>query len=105
MHPRRANQAALRLIRMEEPPKAVPITHGLESRPDVLALGSIQGGKARSIASAAVAERVGIRGLLADRGVRYVIGLALLVMTGFGLVLPILPLFGRSFGVDYGTAS
>jgi MFS family permease len=62
-------------------------------------------GKAGPIASGPVAERVGIRELLADRGVRSVIGLALLVMTGFGLVLPILPLFGRSFGVDYGTAS
>lgn len=47
----------------------------------------------------------GIREILADRGVRAVIGLALLVMGGFGLVLPVLPLFARSFGVDYGSAS
>jgi MFS family permease len=52
-----------------------------------------------------VAERVGIQEILADRGIRAVIGIALLVMTGFGLILPVLPLFGRSFGVDYGTAS
>jgi DHA1 family multidrug resistance protein-like MFS transporter len=52
-----------------------------------------------------VAERVGIREILADRGVRAVIGLALLVMGGFGLVLPVLPLFARSYGVDYGSAS
>jgi MFS family permease len=52
-----------------------------------------------------MAERVGIREILEDRGVRAVIGLALLVMAGFGLVLPVLPLFARSFGVDYGSAS
>jgi MFS transporter, DHA1 family, multidrug resistance protein len=52
-----------------------------------------------------VAERVGIRDILEDRGVRAVIGLALLVMAGFGLVLPVLPLFARSFGGDYGSAS
>jgi MFS transporter, DHA1 family, multidrug resistance protein len=52
-----------------------------------------------------VAERVGIREILEDRGVRAVIGLALLVMAGFGLVLPVLPLFARSFGVGYGSAS
>lgn len=48
---------------------------------------------------------MGIREILEDRGVRAVIGLALLVMAGFGLVLPVLPLFARSFGVDYGSAS
>jgi MFS transporter, DHA1 family, multidrug resistance protein len=52
-----------------------------------------------------VAERVGIREILEDRGVRAVIGLAFLVMAGFGLVLPVLPLFARSFGVGYGSAS
>ncbi len=52
-----------------------------------------------------MAEQAGIREILADRGVRAVIGLALLVMAGFGLVLPVLPLFARSFGVDYGSAS
>jgi len=52
-----------------------------------------------------VGDHVGIRAILADRGVRTVIGLTLLVMTGFGIVLPVLPLFGRSFGVGYGTAS
>jgi len=50
-------------------------------------------------------ERVGIREILADRAVRSIVGLALLVMAGFGLVLPVLPLYARSFGVDYGAAS
>ncbi|HEX2504656.1 MAG TPA: MFS transporter [Gaiellaceae bacterium] len=50
-------------------------------------------------------ERVRIREILEDRGVRAIIALALLVMFGFGLVLPVLPLFARSFGVGYGAAS
>lgn len=52
-----------------------------------------------------MAGDVPIRELLADRGVRSITGLALLAMTGFGMVLPILPLYARSFGVGYGAAS
>jgi MFS family permease len=51
------------------------------------------------------AESVGIRDIAGDRRVRAITGLALLVMTGFGLVLPVLPLYARSFGVGYGAAS
>jgi MFS family permease len=42
--------------------------------------------------------------ILADRSVAAIIVLALLVNLGTGMVLPILPLFARSFGVDYGEA-
>ena len=49
-------------------------------------------------------ERVTIRLILADRGVRTVILVAFVMMFGAGLVLPILPLFARSFGVGYGGA-
>jgi MFS family permease len=45
-----------------------------------------------------------IRAILADPGVGAVMALALLVNLGTGLVLPILPLYARSFGVGYGEA-
>jgi MFS family permease len=45
--------------------------------------------------------RSSIRLILADRAVATLIGLALLVMLGVGLVLPILPLYARSFDVGY----
>lgn len=46
----------------------------------------------------------GIRLILAERAVRAIIALAFLVMLGFGVVLPILALYARSFGVGYGSA-
>lgn len=45
--------------------------------------------------------RSGLRLIFADPAVATLIGLALLVMLGVGLVLPILPLYARSFGVGY----
>jgi hypothetical protein len=42
--------------------------------------------------------------ILSDPGVGGVMALALLVNLALGLVLPILPLYARSFGVDYGQA-
>src|SRR5207248_3847571 len=39
-----------------------------------------------------------------DRSVASVIALALFLNLGTGIVLPILPLFARSFGVNYGQA-
>jgi MFS family permease len=43
----------------------------------------------------------GIRLILSQRSVRTVIGVAFLMMTGLGLVFPVLPLYVRSFGVGY----
>jgi len=45
-----------------------------------------------------------VRAILSDRSVASVIALALFLNLGTGIVLPILPLFARSFGVDYGQA-
>ena len=45
-----------------------------------------------------------VNAILSDPGVGAVMGLALLVNLALGLVLPILPLYARSFGVDYGRA-
>jgi MFS family permease len=49
-------------------------------------------------------ERGALRAILSDRSVAAVIGLALFLNLGTGIVLPILPLYARSFGVDYGQA-
>jgi MFS family permease len=48
--------------------------------------------------------RTGPLAILADPGVGAVMSLALLVNLATGLVLPILPLYARSFGVGYGQA-
>ena len=42
--------------------------------------------------------------ILADRSVATIVGLAFLILFGAGLVLPVLPLYARSFGVGYGQA-
>jgi DHA1 family multidrug resistance protein-like MFS transporter len=54
--------------------------------------------------ASATPERVGIRVILSDRAVVTVIGLAFVLMVGTGLVLPVLPLYARSFGGGYGDA-
>jgi MFS transporter, DHA1 family, multidrug resistance protein len=43
----------------------------------------------------------GIRAILADRAVATVVAVGFLMTLGLGFVLPILPLFARSFGVGY----
>jgi MFS family permease len=45
-----------------------------------------------------------MREIMADRSVAAVLALALLINVGTGMVLPILPLYARSFGVDYAQA-
>jgi DHA1 family multidrug resistance protein-like MFS transporter len=47
-------------------------------------------------------QGVGIWAILSDRRVAAVVLVVFTVMAGAGLVLPILPLFARSFGVGYG---
>lgn len=50
----------------------------------------------------AAGQSVGIRSILADRAVGSVVAVSLVMMVGLGLVLPVLPLYARSFGVGYG---
>jgi MFS family permease len=50
-------------------------------------------------------EKVSLRVILRDPAVRVVLLIIFVVMLGFGLIAPILPLYARSFGVSYGTAS
>ena len=47
-------------------------------------------------------ERTGIAAIVSDRRVVGVVLVVFIVMAGAGLVLPVLPLFARSFGVGYG---
>lgn len=46
----------------------------------------------------------GIRSTFADPAVRVIIPVVFVVMLGFGIVVPVLPLYARSFGVGYGAA-
>src|SRR5262245_6132978 len=50
-------------------------------------------------------EKVSLRLILSDRTVRVVLLIVFVIMLGFGIIAPILPLYARSFGVSYGTAS
>jgi DHA1 family multidrug resistance protein-like MFS transporter len=50
-------------------------------------------------------QKAGFRVIVADPAVRVVILIIFVIMLGFGIIAPILPLFARSFGVGYETAS
>jgi MFS family permease len=45
-------------------------------------------------------EKIGVREILSNRPLRTIIGVVFVTMLGFGIVLPTLPLFAKSFGVD-----
>jgi DHA1 family multidrug resistance protein-like MFS transporter len=48
--------------------------------------------------------KVGVRLILSDPAVRTIILIVFVVMLGFGIVIPVLPLYARSFGVGYEAA-
>ena len=50
-------------------------------------------------------QRVSLRMIVSDPPVRVVLLMIFVIMLGFGIVAPILPLYARSFGVSYRTAS
>ena len=50
-------------------------------------------------------EKVSARQILADPAVRIPILIVFVIMLGFGIIAPILPLYARSFGVSYDAAS
>ena len=54
------------------------------------------------MSAAAGKERGALRIILGERSVAAVIALALFINLGTGIVLPILPLYARSLGADYG---
>jgi len=50
-------------------------------------------------------EKISARLILSDPSVRIVVLIVFVIMLGFGIIAPILPLYARSFGVSYDVAS
>jgi DHA1 family multidrug resistance protein-like MFS transporter len=55
--------------------------------------------------AAAETEKVNFRLIVSDPPVRVVVLIIFVIMLGFGMIAPILPLYARSFGVSYDAAS
>jgi MFS family permease len=53
----------------------------------------------------AEAQKVSFRTIVSDPPVRVVVLIIFVIMLGFGMIAPILPLYARSFGVSYDAAS
>lgn len=53
----------------------------------------------------AAAEKVSFKLIVSDPAVRVVVLMVFVIMLGFGIIAPILPLYARSFGVSYDAAS
>jgi DHA1 family multidrug resistance protein-like MFS transporter len=51
-----------------------------------------------------LSERPGLRQILSDPALRVIMFVVFVIMIGFGIVAPVLPLFARSFGVGYDAA-
>src|SRR6266536_4149008 len=51
------------------------------------------------------AQNVSLRQILSEPSIRVVLLIVFVIMLGFGIIVPILPLYARSFGVSYDVAS